>query len=388
MKKKVVAFVALMLASLMIFSLGAKLARADQGIYEKSPEINAKSYLLTDFDGTTEIASSNKTERLPIASMVKIMTLDLVFEKIEKGQISLGDDVTVSENASAMGGSQAFLGANLTYKAEELIKSVIVASANDSCVALAEHCAGSAESFVSLMNQKARELGMTNTNFVNCTGLPAPGGYSCAEDVAKMTRDLLTHNRFFNYSQTWMYDFIHPDGRKTTLTNTNKLSRFYIGCDGGKTGFTKEAGSCLSATAKRDDTRLICVVIGAPTSKDRNAEVSKLFNYGFANYSTSVALSEQDAEKLTVNVNNGKTDSISCKINKPLAYFGKRTATKNAEVKFIPEIVFAPVKEGDRVGRAEAYADGKLVASIDVFAAENVEKREITDVIRDIAARW
>lgn len=174
MKKKVVAFVALMLVSLMIFSIGAKLARADEGPREKGPDVNAKSYLLTDFDGTTEIASSNKTERLPIASMVKIMTLDLVFEKIENGQISLGDDVTVSENAASMGGSQAFLGANLTYKAEELIKSVIVASANDSCVALAEHCSGSVEAFVLLMNQKAHELGMANTNFVNCTGLPAP----------------------------------------------------------------------------------------------------------------------------------------------------------------------------------------------------------------------
>lgn len=199
-----------------------------------------KSYLLTDFDGTTEIASSNKTERLPIASMVKIMTLDLVFEKIENGQISLGDDVTVSENAASMGGSQAFLGANLTYKAEELIKSVIVASANDSCVALAEHCSGSVEAFVLLMNQKAHELGMANTNFVNCTGLPAPGGYSCAEDVAKMTRDLMSHSGFFNYSQTWTYDFIHPDGRKTTLTNTNKLSRFTTAATAEKPGLPKK----------------------------------------------------------------------------------------------------------------------------------------------------
>ena len=388
MKKKVVAFVALMLVSLMIFTLGAKLARADEGLTEKRPDVNAKSYLLTDFDGTTEIASFNKTERLPIASMVKIMTLDIVFEKIDSGQITLDDDVTVSENAASMGGSQAFLGANLTYKAEELIKSVIVASANDSCVALAEHCSGSVEAFVALMNQKAKEIGMENTNFVNCTGLPASGGYSCAEDVAKMTRDLMSHAGFFNYSQAWMYDFIHPDGRKTTLTNTNKLSRFYNGCDGGKTGFTKEAGSCLSATAKRDDTRLICVVIGAPTSKERNSEVSKLFNYGFANYSTNVVMSEQEAEKITVNVNNGKVERIFCKTNKPLSYFGKRTPVQDVEVKFVPESVSAPVKKGERVGRAEAYADGKLVACVDVFAAESVEKRDIADVIRDVARHW
>ncbi|MGN1093574.1 MAG: D-alanyl-D-alanine carboxypeptidase family protein, partial [Candidatus Neoclostridium sp.] len=187
MKKKIVAIIAVMLVSLMIFSLGARIAKAEDDAASPELKINAKAYILSDFDGKTVIASKNKSERFPIASMVKIMTLDLIFEKLDSGQISLDDSVCVSENAAAMGGSQAFLSANSVYKAEELIKSVIVASANDSCVALAEHCFGNTDEFVSQMNRKAEELGMQNTNFVNCTGLPAENGYSCAEDVAKMT---------------------------------------------------------------------------------------------------------------------------------------------------------------------------------------------------------
>lgn len=388
MKKKIVAIIAVMLVSLMIFSLGARIAKAEDDAAAPELKINAKAYILSDFDGKTEISSKNKSERLPIASMVKIMTLDLVFENLESGQISLDDDVCVSENAASMGGSQAFLSANSVYKAEELIKSVIVASANDSCVALAEHCFGSTDEFVSRMNRKAKDLGMHNTNFVNCTGLSAENGYSCAEDVAKMTIDLMSHEKFFDYSKVWTYDFVHPDGRTTTLTNTNKLSRFYKGCEGGKTGFTTEAGSCLSAMAKRDDTRLLCVVIGAPTSKERNAQVSNLFNYGFANYESKVLFSPSDAAEKTVSVRNGKKDAVGCYIEKPVVVFGKKPLKGNVEIKFVENDATAPIVKGDKVGSIEAYLGGERVAVRDVFAGENVKKRDLTDVIRDIAARW
>lgn len=386
MKKKIIAFVALMLVSLMLFSLGARLARAEGE--DDAVKVNAKAYYLTDFDGTVEIASGNKEERLPIASMVKIMTLDLVFEKIDEGAVSLADSVCVSENAASMGGSQAFLAANSVYSVEQLIKSVIVASANDSCVALAEHCCGSVDAFVSQMNEKAKMLGMNNTNFVNCTGLPADNAYSCAVDVYKMTRDLMSHDKFFDYSTVWMYDFEHPDGRKTTLTNTNKLSRFYKGCDGGKTGFTKQAGSCLSATAKRDDTRLICVVIGAPSAKERNSQVSKLLNYGFANYSDKVLYSVEDGSALTVDVEFGKTKIAGCYIEKPLTVFGKKSSSDKAEIKIEKYTVVAPVRKGDVVGKITAISDAKEVASADILAVENVEKRNVADVLREIAEKW
>ena len=197
MKKKIlIAFIAFVITACTIISSSVVSVKADS-----SPmSVNAKSYLITDFDMTTEIASNEKDKRLPIASMVKIMTLDLIFDSIDEGKLSLEDEIQVSENANSMGGSQAYLDAGVSYKAEELIKSIIVASANDSCVAMAEHLAGSVDAFVALMNQKAQSLEMHDTHFVNCTGLPAPNEYSTAADVLKMTRDLMTHERFFDYS--------------------------------------------------------------------------------------------------------------------------------------------------------------------------------------------
>ncbi|MCL2797950.1 MAG: D-alanyl-D-alanine carboxypeptidase, partial [Firmicutes bacterium] len=257
MMKKIRSLVALAIAVL----LGAALlcGAALKAVYADSASANAgeklavsaRSALLVDYHTGTVVYEYNPTQHLPIASMVKIMTLGIIFDEIEKGGISFDTDVTASANAGAMGGSQAFLDANATYKAGELIKSIIVASANDSCVAMAEHIAGSTEEFVTRMNDKAAALGMSDTHFVNCTGLPAPGAYSCARDVGTMTRELLRHDGFYQFSTVWMFDFVHPGGRFTSLSNTNKLLKGYAGCDGGKTGFTTEAMYCLSATAKR-----------------------------------------------------------------------------------------------------------------------------------------
>lgn len=388
MKKKILAFVAVMIVAVIVFSFGARIARAD----EKETigfSVNAKAFLLTDFDGTTEIGSSGKNERLPIASMVKIMTLDLIFEKIDEGVLSLDEDIHVSENASSMGGSQAFLDAGAVYKAEELIKSIIVASANDSCVAMAEHIAGSVEGFVDKMNDKARELGMKDTNFVNCTGLPAPDEYSSAADVALMSRDLMRHEKFFDYSGIWMFDFVHPGGRVTTLTNTNKLSRFYKGCDGGKTGFTSEALSCLSATAKRGDTRLLCVVIGAPSSKERNAEVTKLLNYGFANYESKKIFSFDDMNEFTLRLQKGKSEKLKLKAGREAFDFERKNRPeKEFTFNFVEERCEAPIKEGEKVGMMEIYKNGELYDSIEVFAAESVELRDFMYYLREIADKW
>ena len=183
--------------------------------------------------------------------MCKVMTLTLALEAVDNGQLSLDEYITASENASSMGGSQVFLASGCQYKVDQLIKSIVVCSANDSCVALSEKLAGNEESFVAMMNSKAQEIGCTDTLFSNCTGLPKPTQYSCAKDVALMFRNLLKFENYFNYSKIWLEDFVHPDNRTTSMTNTNKLLKKYKLCDGGKTGFTNEAGFCFTATAKK-----------------------------------------------------------------------------------------------------------------------------------------
>lgn len=386
MKKKIITFAVVATAVIAALMPGMRAAFA-QGT-ENDISVDAKAYLIADFETGTEIASYAKDERLPIASMVKIMTLDLLFEKIDEGTLSLDEYVCVSENARSMGGSQAYLDAGENYKAEELIKSIIVASANDSCVAMAEHVAGGVENFVAMMNDKAESLGMHDTNFVNCTGLPAPGEYSTASDVLKMTRDLMRHKEFFDYSGIWMFDFVHPSGRKTTLTNTNKLSRFYEGCDGGKTGYTSQALSCLSATAKRGDTRLLCVVIGAPSSKIRNAEVSKLFNFAFANYVNEKVFSYNDSLR-TTEVAGGTVSPIKISAAEEVYDFHAKNADKSeVEVKFVPTANRAPVAKGEKIGVFEIYKNGVLIKSVDAVAEESSDKKDFMDTLRDIAEKW
>ncbi|MDE7086859.1 MAG: D-alanyl-D-alanine carboxypeptidase, partial [Clostridia bacterium] len=203
-----------------------------------------KSAYLCDYNSGECIYKENETARMPIASVCKVMTLTLCFDAIEQGKLKLDDKITVSERASGMGGSQVFLQTGLSYQLSDLIKSIIVCSANDSCVAVSETISGSEESFVAQMNKRAEELGCTNTLFANCTGLPKETQYSCAKDVAVMFSNLIKNEEYFNYSKIWLEDFQHPDNRTTSITNTNKLIRKFSACDGGKTGFTNQAGFC------------------------------------------------------------------------------------------------------------------------------------------------
>jgi len=341
----------------------------------------AKSALLMEYDTGEILYARNETDARPIASMVKIMTLLCIYDSVEEGKISLDDEVHVSDRAASMGGSQVFLDANTTHKAENLIKSIIICSANDSCVAMAEHICGSVEIFVEKMNQKSKELGLVNTFFVNCTGLPAINQFSCAIDVANMFRALVKHDNFFVHSRIWMEDYVHPDGRITGMTNTNKLSRFYDGCDGGKTGFTAEAMHCLCATAKRGDTRYISVVIGASDSKKRFAEVSEMFNYAFANYENKVLLDVDTVSETPIK--NGKTDTVKYAPSKKLVCFGKR-GTVEAEMSLELFEVKAPITAGDVVGKAYAISNGVTVGECDLVATENVEKKGYWDYLLDI----
>ncbi|MDD4291430.1 MAG: D-alanyl-D-alanine carboxypeptidase [Clostridia bacterium] len=341
---------------------------------------HAKSGLLISDNGQV-LYEKDMHARRPIASMVKIMTLTLIFEAIEEGKLSLDDLVTASENASSMGGSQAFLDANGTYKADALIKSIVVASANDSCVAMAEHLCGSVTLFVERMNEKALELKMKDTNFANCTGLPDSTQYSSAYDAALMTIELCKHKKFFDYSKIWMEDMVHNDGRITTLTNTNKLVRFYQGCEGGKTGYTAEAGHCVSAIAGRNNMRLIAVVLGGEDSKSRFADASGLLNYGFGAFENKTMLSCGQAVG-SAKVKNGKIETVEVIADGVLNLFGER-GKLNGETKVEYEAtVKAPVKKGDVLGKAYLVSNGKTIASLDLVAASDVSKLSIWDSIR------
>ena len=248
------------------------------------------------------LVNNNAHDRHPIASVTKLMTVLLTFENLENGYISLTDKVLVSENAHGMGGSQIFLDANTEYVLEDLLKSVIVCSANDSSVALAEYIAGSENNFVKLMNEKAKALNLNNTNYSNCTGLPSTDGYSSAYDQAIVLSKVLNYENYHKYSSIWFEDFVHPSGRTTQMTNTNKLSKFYSGCIGGKTGSTNQAKYCLSVGAKRNDMELIACVLGAENSKERFKLASDLLNYGFDNFTAKTLFSSADLVNTTIKI--------------------------------------------------------------------------------------
>ena len=376
MKKIFTLFFCLLAAVFLCYSLNVNTVNAE------NMKLTSKSAVLMNCDGEV-LFEHNKDERRPIASMVKIMTLLLCFENIDANKISIEDEVVASERASSMGGSQAFLDAGASYKVENLIKSVIIASANDSCVALAETISGSVEGFVEQMNKKAEDLGMTNTVFTNCTGLPMAGQFSTANDVGIMFSQLIKHKKYFEYANIWMDDFLHPSGRVTGLTNTNKLIRQYNGCDGGKTGYTAEAGHCLAATAQRNGTRLISVIVGGIDSKTRFSENKALFDYGFANFESKLYLSAEKPIEQKVKVIGGKQNELSVKLEKDLTCFGRKGQSAGEIVLELPEKVKAPVTEGDEIGYAHVVVNGKKVASVKVIATQSVKKATFWDYLKN-----
>ncbi len=350
--------------------------------------VNCKSAYLCDYNSGECIYKLNETQRMPIASVCKVMTLTLCFDAIAQGKLSLTDNITVSERAAGMGGSQVFLQSGLTYPLTELIKSIVVCSANDSCVAVSESICGSEESFVAAMNKRAEELGCENTLFANCTGLPKEPQYSCAKDVALMFTNLIHNEEYYKYSKIWLEDFKHPDDRTTTITNTNKLIKKYSACDGGKTGFTNQAGFCLASTAKKDNMRLVSVVLGADNSDNRFKSAVNMFNYGFANYKNAVVL-DKDAnlnDKFTVD--GSKKTSICVHPERSCYVFTANNVTPEIERKVIADDVKAPVQKGDKVGKIEVYKDGILYDTVDLVASENAERATYGDFFKKVAGEW
>jgi len=355
----------------------------------KKENVTSRSAYLCDPISGKVIYSKNEELKLPIASMCKIMTLLLSFEEIDNKNMSFDDKIIVSENASGMGGSQVFLEANKEYLVEDLIKSIIVASANDACVAIAEKISGSEQLFVEKMNEKALSLGMNNTVFTNCTGLPKIGQHSTARDVSIMFSNLIKHKDYFRFSNIWTDEIKHDNDRITGITNTNKPVRFYQGCDGGKTGYTSESGHCLCATASRDGTRLVSVVISAPDSKTRFKEVSNMFNYGFANFENKTIIDADKPLDVDVKVEKGKADTLKVAVEKPISIFSKKGEKHNVEISFTPkQKVVAPVKVGEIIGKLTAYENGVEISTVNVVSLENVEKSCYFDYIKDISKNW
>lgn len=350
-----------------------------------SSDVSYKSAILIDKNSKEVLFDNNANERLPIASVTKLMTILLTLEQVKNGSLNLKDKIMVSENASGMGGSQIFLDANAEYEIGELLKSVIVCSANDSSVALAEHIAGSETNFVRLMNDKANELGLTGTYYANCTGLPTPDGMSTARDQAIVLSHVLDYDEYHTYSSIWLEDFAHPNGRTTQMTNTNKLSKFYSGCIGGKTGSTNQAKYCLAVGAKRGNTELIAVVLGAETSKDRFKLASDLLNYGFDNFVSSTLFSQDNLKDMSIKI-KGKNRTAKLKAEKTYSLTHEKGKQPNYSIEFNLPNMLTSVKENDIVGNVEIVVDGVVVEKINILSAETVNELSVWDYIKEIAS--
>ena len=335
--------------------------------------LTSPSAILTEALTGRVIFEKNADERRPVASVTKVMTILLTLEALDEGSVTEKDSVLVSEHAAGMGGSQAFLDANKSYPLGELLASVIIASANDSAVALAEYLCGAEEAFVRRMNERAAQLGLANTHYVNCTGLPATDHYTTARDIARLSAQLDAHPCYYQYSTVWMKDFQHSGGRITQLTNTNRLIRFYPGCDGYKTGSTNEARYCISATAKKNGMRLIAVVLGSDASQTRFDEARSMLEYGFASVQLFTPISEGDSLDMAVPVRLGGRDSVSAVSGGTGTLLLRRGEQSGISLEAaLLERVTAPVHRGDALGEIRVRRGDEILMTIPAVAGEDV----------------
>lgn len=379
---------ALLLAGIFLFS-GLSSAQAQPLEREAPVALTAPCYLLMEAETGTVIFEKNADERRPVASVTKLMTALLLLEKIENGQIALTDPVTVSKNAAAAPGSTALLDAGAIYPVGDLLRAAIVASGNDSAVALAEHAAGSESSFVALMNQKAADMGLKNTVYVNCTGLPAEGQYTCARDVAAIARAVCRYPLYFENSSLWLSQITHPSGRVTDLTNTNRLVRFYANCDGLKTGSTNEAKYCIAATAQRNGMRLIAVVLGADTSQHRFDDARAMLDYGFGAYTRTQVIAAGDLTGYQLPVTRGAKDAVQVAVGKGLSMLLRPGEAERLRVELsLPESIQAPQPAGTAVGVARVLLDGQVVAELPAILAEDARLPGYLEGIQRIREQW
>ncbi|WP_368974170.1 D-alanyl-D-alanine carboxypeptidase family protein [Caldifermentibacillus hisashii] len=335
---------------------------------------NAKSAILIERDTGTVLFEKNSDEKLSPASMTKIMTMLLIMEALEDGKIQWNEKVRTSEYAASMGGSQVFLEEGEEMTVDELLRAISISSANDASVAMAERIAGSEKQFVKMMNQKAKELGLKDTKFQNATGLPAKNHYSSARDMAILAKELLKHEKITNYTSQYESYLREGTDKKFWLVNTNRLVKFYPGVDGLKTGFTKEAKYCLTATAKKGDMRVIAVVFGAPTSKERNKLITEMFDYAFSQYETKQFYAKGD-ELGKVTVEKGQQRNIKIAAGESISLLTKK-GEKMDDVKTSLKLnkhIQAPIKKGDEIGKIVLIKNGKVLSENSAIAAENVK---------------
>lgn len=346
-------------------------------------EISAKSAILVDFNTGKVLYSKNENEPLAMASMTKVMSMLLVMEKIDDGSLKYDDIVEISTESSSMGGSQIFLNPGDKYKVIDLLKGVAMASANDAVVALAEKTYGSKEHFIEAMNKKAESLGLKNTHFVNVHGLDEEGHYSSAYDMSVMARELLKHEKILDFTRVYEEYLTKPDGSQIWLVNTNKLVRFYDGVDGLKTGFTQKAGYCLTATGKKNNLRLISVVMGEESIEKRSSDTVKLLNYGFNTF--KVNLIKNKSEILgKVNVQKGKKENVDVVlVNDLIELLNASDKPSNYKFKILVDKITAPVKKGDVIGKVKVLNDnGILISEVDITVNENVLKANLWDLFK------
>lgn len=390
-KKRVRQICVLVLLAILAIhpAVSAGAALQDEEQQEENTLVTAPSAVLMEAETGTVIFERDKDTKRSPASITKIMTLILIFDALDKGKLQLDDTVTTSAYAKSMGGSQVFLEEGETQDVETLIKCIVVASGNDASVAMAEHIAGSEQEFVKMMNERARELGMENTNFEDCCGLSDSGNhYTTAYDVALMSRELITkYPQVLEYSSIWMEDITHVTRNGSTpftLTNTNKLIRSYEGCVGLKTGSTSFAGFCLSAVAKRDGITLISVVMAAPDYKTRLNDASAMLNYGFSKCSLYI---DDEMPQLTgVSIKKGKKDSAEISYEGQFRYLsmdGNTISDVEKELR-LSEEAEAPIQKGSQAGELVYYIDGKEIGSVRILYKESVERTDYMHCLKTV----
>lgn len=371
------------LLGIFIFSQTCYVASAEDTL-----DLSAKTAILMEAETGKVLYEKEADQALPPASVTKVMTLLLIFDALGEGKISLDEEVTTSEYAASMGGSQVYLEAGETQTVETLIKCISVASGNDACVAMAEKIGGTEDLFVQQMNERAKELGMENTNFVNCNGLDADGHVTSARDIALMSRELiLCYPQIFNYTQIWMENITHVTAKGSSefgLTNTNKLIRQYEYATGLKTGSTSQAGFCLSGTAEKDGIQMIAVVMGEPDSKTRTKDVITMLNHGFGKCNTYTDENVLD-EKIYAEIIKGKEDTVEGVCDDGFKYVdfdGKNLSEieKTIEMKKVE----APVEKGDMIGKVIYSLENEQIGTVPVLAKESVKRQTFVDAICEV----
>ena len=369
--KKIISFLLIFILFIPMIVKGEELAS------------NAKSAILVDIPSGTILYEKNKDERLSVASLTKMMAQLLILEEVEKGNLKWDEKITTSSNAAGYGGTQIYLETGEVMTAEDLMKGISMASANDATVALAERIAGTEEKFVSMMNNKAKELGLKNTNFMNPTGLDEDNHYSSAYDLSIIANELMKHEEIFRFSSLYE-DYLREDTKnKFWLVNTNRLVRLYEGADGLKTGFTDNAGYTMAVTAKRNNLRLLAIVLKEDESKVRNKEITELLDYGFNTYKViPIKKKNEVIDKAKVDKADVKEIEITLKEDANVLV-KKGDLEKTYKEKVIVNDIKPPLKKGDKVGTLELYNNGKKINEFDLVTNININKRKLLPVLLD-----